>query len=327
MLTVSPSPGELFLLGFDNNNSDILCEFHREYGLGGAIIFGRNVESPEHLKEMICSIRSQTEGDLLIAIDQEGGSVNRLCGAQFPTYPSAAYYGERADIDGLKHAVAMTCERLLEIGINMNLSPVADVLTNRQNSLMRRRCYSSDVAQVNDYVGAVIDVQSRLGVASCAKHFPGLGDSVIDPHQEIAVCDRSREFFEENMFPPFEAAIAHKCPAIMTTHVIAQSLDSDNMATCSPNIVGGILRDSMAYDGVIITDDLDMSGAGDLHSAVIGAIMAGHDMLLICHSFGEQLSCAEALLDLLRKGELAADEIERRISRVRQMKRRFAIKI
>ncbi len=228
-------------------------------------------------------------------------------------------------MNGLKHAVTVTSRRLFEHGINMNLSPVADVLTNRKNKLMSRRCYSSDVTQVNKCVETLIDIQSEIGIASCAKHFPGLGDSLIDPHRGVAICDREKDFFVQNMFPPFETAIAHNCPAIMTTHVIAQSLDPDNIATHSRKVVKETLRDSMGFDGVIITDDLDMGGAGDLHSAVVGAIMAGHDMLLICHSFDDQFSCAETILDLLRRGELSVDDIEQRIDRARQMKRKFAI--
>ncbi|MBU1319574.1 MAG: hypothetical protein KKH67_10330 [candidate division Zixibacteria bacterium] len=315
--------GELFMLGLDNEQLGLIKNFHDAFGLGGVILFARNFESVHDIRELISEVISLTSNDLIIAVDQEGGGVVRISGSEFPVFPSAASYGSRGDLKGAIHAAEVTARCLLDLGINMNLAPVADVLTNPANDLMRTRCYSSDTAAVSDYVRAMVGAYNRSGVASCAKHFPGLGDSVIDPHVRLAVSNRLEAFCSEKMYPPFRVAIEESCPAIMTTHLKVRSLDSDNPATYSRSIVTEILRNSLGFSGVILTDDLDMGAIDDLDDAVPMALTAGHDMVLICHSFDKQISCAERVQALVASGELDGVVIERKIERVRNLKQTF----
>jgi len=315
--------GELFMLGFDSEQLDLIKSFYEAFGLGGVILFARNFSSVHDIREIISEIMSLTSDNVIIAVDQEGGGVVRISGSEFPTFPSAASYGNRGDLEGAIHAAEMTARCLLDLGINMNLAPVADVLTNPGNDLMRSRCYSSDTAAVSDYVRAIVGAYNSSGIASCAKHFPGLGDSIVDPHVRLAVSNRLEEFCLEKMYPPFKAAIEENCPAIMTTHLKVKSLDSDNPATYSRPIVTGILRNSLGFNGVILTDDLDMGAIDDLEDAVPLALTAGHDMVLICHSFDKQISCAERVQALIASGELDGDDIKRKIERVRNLKQTF----
>lgn len=317
--------GELFLIGFENDRIGLVEEFYRSFDLGGVIIFARNVESPSLLKKLIDEIKSRTAGDLIVAVDQEGGEVNRLTGSEFPVFASPAHYGERQDLEGAIHAARVTSRELIKLGINMNLSPVADVLTNRENALMERRCFSGDMQEVSEFTAGVISAQSEAGVASCAKHFPGLGDVSADPHSEIAVCDRPFEFVRDSMLPPFTAAIRAGVQAVMTTHMLVPSVDPTNIATFSPRICTEILRGSLCFGGVIISDDLNMGAVKDAKRAVSRAIAAGHDMALLCHSADDQTNCAAALWDHIQAGDIPRSDIVSRIGRVRNLKRTLEV--
>lgn len=314
----------MFILGFDNDRLDILETFHSRFGLGGVILFGRNTDDIRNLKKRLNQIRSITSPDILVAIDQEGGDVVRLAGMDFPTFPSAANYAERDDLDGAEHAAAVTAGRLREIGINFNLNPVADVLTNLGNELMSQRCFSCDASRASQYVNAVVQAQKKAGVASCAKHFPGLGDCDIDPHKKLSVSDKPAEFYREINFKPFEAAIESGCQSIMTTHLLARSLDPDNPATFSTNICGHILRDELGFKGLILSDDLDMGAVESLSDASVDALKAGHDAVLVCHSIDKQISCAENVLKAFDTGVLDEQSISRSIERIKKLKSDFA---
>jgi beta-N-acetylhexosaminidase len=317
--------GELFLLGFENTGIGLLEEFHDHFGLAGVIVFGRNFESPSELKEIIDESKARTANNLIVAVDQEGGDVARLSGSGFPTFPSPAYYGERGELQAAVHAARVTSKKLNEVGINMNLGPVADVLTNPDNVLMKRRSYSSDVAEVCRFVLSIVGAQSEFGVASCAKHFPGLGDASIDPHREAAVSEQAAVFFEKNMFPPFAAAVEGGVSAIMTTHLFVPSLDPVHMATFSRRICDEILRESIGFEGVIITDDLNMHAVDDAKEAVPKALSAGHDIVLVGTSFDEQLSFAGRLWESVESGKIPRRAISQKIERVKQLKTRFEI--
>lgn len=321
MIRNTPPIGELFILGFDNGRVDLVEQFHRSFGLGGVIVFARNIESPSDLKLLIDDVKRRTAANIIVAVDQEGGAVVRLSGSEFPTFPSPAFYGDRHDLEGALHAAMTTACELKKLGINMNLAPVADVLTNPDNLLMKRRCFSGDVGEVSRFVEGVVRAQTEAGIASCAKHFPGLGDSVIDPHEKAAVCKRSDEYFRDTMFPPFAAAIRAGAKAIMTTHLLAPSLDPTGMATFSPRICRELIRGSLGFGGVVLSDDLDMGAVQDPEQAVPKAIAAGHDMILICHAVEKQIACADNLLKYVKSGNIDERDIVRRIESVRNLKK------
>ncbi len=317
--------GELFVLGFENERLDLVEDFHERYGLGGVIFFSRNYDGADSIRHRLEHLRSVTVPDLLVAVDQEGGRVTRLSGIDFPAYPSPSCFGSRNDLDGAVHAASETARNLKKLGINLNLNPVADVLTNSSSDLLRTRCYSGDASAVCEYVTEVVQAQSSFGVASCAKHFPGLGDCEIDPHHELAVCDRSAAFYREVNFTPFRAAIQANCAAIMTTHMRAKVLDPDQPATFSSDICGRILRDELEFKGVVMSDDLDMGAVAEPSEAAVRAIGSGHDMVLVCHSIDHQISCAEEILRAVDNGTLDEGALTASIERIKRLKTQFSI--
>ena len=151
--------GELFILGYEDDRLDILETFHSQFGLGGVILFARNTEDINTLRKRLTQIRDMTSRDILVAVDQEGGRVVRLSGMDFPVFQSPACFGEQHDLTGATHAASVTAQYLRESGINVNLNPVVDILTNPANELMSRRCYANNESDVCRYVEAIIKAQ------------------------------------------------------------------------------------------------------------------------------------------------------------------------
>jgi beta-N-acetylhexosaminidase len=170
-----------------------------------------------------------------------------------------------------------------------------------------------------------VEEQTVKRVASCAKHFPGLGGSSIDPHQKMASSNRSAEFYLERLLPPFKAAMSTGCAAIMTTHIVVPSLDEARPTTFSSSIVSGVLRKELDFEGVILSDDLDMGAVMSENEAVKMALQAGHDMVLICHSIDKQIACAEMVAKAATDGSLNPVEVAASIQRVMALKRSFAV--
>jgi beta-N-acetylhexosaminidase len=326
MPTFNPPIGEQFILGFDNSRLDLLVDFHSAFGLGGVILFSRNGASALEVESVLREIRSRTEKSIIVAIDQEGGGVVRLAASDFAAYPSPAHYGKTGDLGGARLAAHKTARNLKKIGVNLNLNPVADVLSSERNQLMTDRCYSNSVDDVCEWVQVAVEEQSRAGIASCAKHFPGLGSVEIDPHESVSECDEPISVVESTMLPPFSAAISAGCPVIMTTHVRVPALDSSgNSATGSSAIVEDLLRQRMRFEGIVLTDDLDMGGAGDLLQTAPVALNAGHDMLLICHSCERALELADSVAKGISSGRLSKTRTEKSLERVHVLKESYEI--
>jgi beta-N-acetylhexosaminidase len=314
--------GELFMLGYEPGNFNFIEKWARQFGLGGVVLFEKNFESKTGLAEQLRILNEITENRLIVSVDQEGGPVNRIR-EEFPLFPSAKYYGDRKDLSGLKAMAKTTAHHLLALGVNTNLVPVCDVLTNRRNILMERRSFSSDADLVAQCVTELTREYQNNGIICCAKHFPGLGSADIDPHENISATVIELDEFRRVHWLPFAAAIELRIDMIMTTHLLSSELDSENMATFSRQILGGRLRDELGFKGVIVTDDLSMGAIKNNFSAeksVYEALKAGHDMVMICHGRDDQNSALNYLQDCYNNGQLDRDEIEAKITSIGKLK-------
>jgi len=316
--------GELFLFGFEPDNPEFITSIARSYGLGGVIIFERNLIALDKYEQSLHALRKAAGNGLLVAVDQEGGAVNRLQ-AVAPIFPSPRYYGERKNPDDFRINLQTTARHLKRLQINLNLVPICDVLTNPRNMLMRTRCFGDDPELVSRLAGFQIDQYHAQGIACCAKHFPGLGSAEIDPHRAVAVSEARREQFEAVHWPPFTRAINLGVEMIMTTHLLAGDLDADCLATYSRRIVSEILRRRLRFEGIIITDDLGMGALSDEAPAERArrALQAGHDMLMFCHNPADQESAFKAVLALADSGQLEQSVLEGKIARVLKLKQRL----
>jgi len=324
--------GRLFMVGFPGLTlDDATMRLIQEFGINNFIYFKRNVGSPEQLEQLSKVLnRACRDNGLpppLIAIDQEGGTVTRLP-PPFTQFPNPRMLAESDEAEKVLKNYAETCAaELKSIGVNYNLAPVLDVCEAGKDYFMEHRSLGGDPEKVARLGCLIIKEMQGKGIAACAKHFPGLGGAVVDPHIELPyVAKTGQEIYAVDL-PPFRQAIDAGVASIMTSHTIYQHLDAENPATLSKKILTNLLRNDMGYDGVVITDDLEMGAIEkkkDVGYAALKAFEAGADLLLVCHSH-------EKVIDAVKKTAAAIEknpQLQRRMSvsleRVDQMRQNFA---
>lgn len=319
--------GQLFMLGFTGKTlTPELTDFFSDLKPGGVILFSRNLENPAQIVELTNSLQKLAKADpLLIAIDQEGGRVSRLPSG-FTIFPPCAWFGECNSTEMAYAASAVTAKELRAVGINMNMAPVLDVNTNPANPVIGDRAVSGDPAQAAELGLAIMRGLQDHRVVACGKHFPGHGDTSADSHLELPTVTASAERLQRVELRPFAQVIPHGLASIMTAHVLYPALDPDSPATLSASILTGILRTQLRFDGLIVTDDLEMRAIVDHHGiedASIRALHAGADMLLICKDPTRQVKAMEAVLHAVERGEIASERITASLARLAKVKRTY----
>ena len=283
----SSNPGQLLLVGVPGTElSSDSARLFRDIQPGGFILFGRNIQSPAQLRKLIDDLRDLSDVEPIITIDQEGGRVSRLklIGNE---PPNAQQLRDRGDLALIRRHGDITGRILRTFGFNLDLCPVLDIsFDDEADNSLRGRCYGRDVAEVNEKAGAFNDGLRATGVLSCGKHFPGYASAALDPHHELPRIDRSREAMEEHELAVFRH-FAHSVDSMMIGHIAVSGLDEEaRPASLSPAIIRDLLRKDMGFEGLVMTDDLDMGAIlnhyGFDETMRLG-IEAGNDLLMICH--------------------------------------------
>jgi beta-N-acetylhexosaminidase len=329
-ISLEENLGQMFMIGFHGTAiSDELKEMIIDYGIGGVILFSRNIESPEQVKNLCYSLQEVSikynKIPLFIAIDQEGGRVFRLK-PPFRQYLSYGELGKRGSEDDVRANALLMADELIEIGINMNMSPVLDANTNPKNPIIGDRSFSSDPDVVSKLGASVIKAFHEKGIIAVGKHFPGHGDTSSDSHLELPVVNHGIERLEEIELNPFINTFKTGLRSIMTAHVLYPALDSVYPATMSEEIITGILREKIGFDGVVITDDMEMKAIANNYGDEISAIQsvkAGVDVLLVCHSHDKQKAMFNSLLKALENGDIIKERIEESLHRIARLKKDF----
>ncbi|WP_108248772.1 beta-N-acetylhexosaminidase [Planctomonas deserti] len=252
-------------------------------GLGGVCLFGENMRSRNQLRALTDAVRAANP-DALIAIDEEGGDVTRLYYDEGSPFPGAAVLGLLDDEERTEAVARRVGQELRRVGCTLDFAPVVDVNSNPDNPVIGVRSFGADAADVARHSAAWVRGLQATGVAASAKHFPGHGDTADDSHLSLPVVDRSVEELAERELLPFAAAIGAGVRTIMTSHILLPQLDPANPATLSGEVLGGLLRGRMGFEGLIVTDALDMAGASGgtgIPHAAVRAIAAGCDLLCI----------------------------------------------
>lgn len=251
-------------------------------GLGGVVLFGSNVGDGTRVDLLTAQLRKAAGRDIVLALDEEGGDVTRLDTARGSALPGAAALGHLDDPTATEEAYAAIAARLAAAGLTVNLAPVADVNIDPRNPVIGVRSFGADPARVARHVGAAVRGLQRGGLAACAKHFPGHGATRADSHHEVATVDRTAAELDAVELMPFGAAIAAGARAVMTGHLLVPALDHDNLATVSPAITSGLLRDRLGFTGTVMTDALEMRAVAATIGMVDGfvaALAAGADAI------------------------------------------------
>lgn len=315
------------VLGFDGTTLPGDLKRLADTGLGGVILHTRNVAGRAQLRALTDELRSLRPG-LLVTVDQEGGGISHLAKAGAPETPGAWALGVADDTE-LTAAVADALARdLAECGVAVSFAPVADVHRDAANPIVRTRAFGSDPDQAARHVAAWTEATLAAGVAPCAKHFPGHGSTTIDSHLGAAVDTRDERALRESDLPPFRAAVAAGVPLVMTAHVVYPALDATAPATLSRRILTDLLRTELGFQGVIVTDALEMKAIADTvgePAAAVAAIAAGADQLIIARPDPELwLRCRDALLDAMACGTLDPARVVDAARRVDALAERFA---
>ncbi|MFD4629505.1 glycoside hydrolase family 3 protein [Streptomyces sp. NPDC058284] len=293
-------------------------------GLASVSLFGRNVQTAEQVAALTAQLRAERD-DLLIAIDEESGDVTRLEVRTGSSYPGNHALGAVDDTELTREVAADLGRRLAACGINLNWAPSADVNANPDNPVIGVRSFGTDPLLVARHTAAYVEGMQSSGVATSAKHFPGHGDTAIDSHHSVPVIDVDRDVLNSRDLAPFRAAIAAGTRAVMSAHVLAPALDPENPGTLSRRILTGLLREEFGYEGLIVTDGMDMqaiAGTYGFERGCVLAIAAGADA--ICTGGGPSdegtvLRLRDAFVAAVRSGELSEERLADAADRVRAL--------
>ena len=306
----------------------------REFGLGGVILFARNIEAPEQVAELAYDLQALgTELPVWVSVDQEGGRVARLR-APFTEWPPMATLGRSGDVTLASRFAAALAAELRAVGVTLDYAPVLDIHTNPQNPVIGDRALADNAEAVGRLGAAIIRSLQESGVAACGKHFPGHGDTSVDSHLDLPVVEHPPDRIRRVECVPFREAIGADVAFIMTAHVLVPALDEDKPATLSPRIVNDILRQELGFEGVILSDDLDMQAIAKSYTpsdAAVQAVTAGCDGVMVCRTgvtdrsrdIDVQAQVLEALVHAVEDGRIPYKRFEDAVMRHRRAKERF----
>ena len=293
-------------------------------GLGGVALFARNVETPAQLAALTAQLRAERP-DVIVAIDEEAGDVTRLESRHGSSRPGNLGLGAIDDAE-LTRAVARDLGlELAHAGITLDYAPDTDVNSNPDNPIIGVRAFGAEPGLVARHGAAWIGGLQESGVAACAKHFPGHGDTAVDSHHAVPLIARSRQRLAEVELVPFKAAIAAGVQSIMTGHLLVPAYDPELPATLSRRILTGLLREELGFQGLIVTDGIEMQGvrrAYGLEGATVRALAAGADAICVGGDHADEHTAVRlraAIIAAVRSGELSEERLHDAAARVRRL--------
>ncbi|MGW8953745.1 glycoside hydrolase family 3 protein [Streptomyces sp. NPDC055709] len=293
-------------------------------GLSSVGLFGRNIASPGQLAALTAQLRAE-RGAVLVAIDEEGGDVTRLEVRTGSSFPGNHALGAVDDVELTRAVAAELGRRLAECGVDLNWAPSADVNSNPDNPVIGVRSFGSDPQLVARHTAAYVEGLQSAGVAACTKHFPGHGDTAVDSHHSMPRIDVELATLHARELQPFRAAITAGSKSVMSAHILLPALDPDRPATLSPQILTGLLRRELGYDGLIVTDGMEMQAISSTYGIERGsvlAIAAGADAICVGGGLADEdtvLRLRDALVTAVRQGELPEERLADAAARVRAL--------
>ncbi|MGP3957229.1 glycoside hydrolase family 3 protein [Nonomuraea sp. 3N208] len=314
------------LVAFDGTTAPDWVLRELERGLGGVTLFGFNVASPHQVAGLTTALRAA--GDPFISLDEEGGDVTRLAYHVGSPYPGNAALGAVDDVELTRRVYRAIGAELVAAGVNLDMAPAADVNTAEDNPVIGTRAFGDDAELVARHTVAAVQGLQSAGVAACVKHFPGHGATTVDSHLAIPVVDVTLDVLRARELVPFLAAIEAGTRSIMTAHVAVPALTGDQPATLSPAAITGLLRGELGYDGVVVSDALDMQAISDgvgLAGGAVQSLAAGADLLCLGPKPGydEILRIIAEIVAAVGDGRLPGDRLEEAAARADRLRAWF----
>jgi beta-N-acetylhexosaminidase len=330
-LTLKQKIGQMVMCGFDaveaNSNIESLI---RDYDLGGVIYFRRNMQTPAQVaalsNQLQQMVSESTDIPLLISIDQEGGMVTRI-EQGVSLMPGNMSLGASNDIEAAYQTAYISGRELRAMGINVNFAPDVDVNNNPLNPVIGVRSYGEDPNLVADMGLAAVRGYESAGVAATIKHFPGHGDTATDSHYALPIVPHNLERLRSIELVPFQKAIEHGVDMVMSAHVIFPALEQGELpSTLSPKVINGFLREELGYQGVVVTDCIEMKAISDNYGFAEGTVLAveaGVDIVLISHVYEHQIRGINALFEAVHSGRISEERINESVERILKLKQKL----
>lgn len=316
--------GQLIMIRMQGKElSEEMAQYLRENHIRAVCLFRPNMEDSAQLAKLTFDLRAVMGENALIAIDQEGGAVVRS--TWVPAPPAAMGLGAVGDLSLAREVGAAVARAVKALGFNWNFAPVLDLNNNLHNPVIAERSFGKDPAQAAALAQAWMDGSLAEGVACCIKHAPGHGDTHVDSHRDLPTVDKSLAALQALEFAPFKQVAPH-APAMMTAHIVYPALDAENPATMSPRILTDLVRREWEFEGVVITDGMDMhaiAGRYGVGSAACRALLAGADMVMALGNLETQRETLDALSELIASGQISREALAQRLQRLDDLAARY----
>jgi beta-N-acetylhexosaminidase len=309
----------LFAIGFKGTEPTPFFRDLVNKGVSGAVLFAQNLPESDKVQEVTARVKAASNGrPLLLCVDQEGGRVQR-CRGVYTSVPSMRSIGSTGDLSLATAAGTVLGREMRVAGFDVNFAPDVDVDTNPANPVIASRSFGRDPQLVSEFGAALLKAMQSQGVAACAKHFPGHGDTSQDSHYSLPRLDHDLARLEQVELPPFKAAIDAGVASIMSAHVIFSPLDDAYPATMSPKSLGSILRGKFGFNGVVFSDDVEMKALANhyaLEEQILRGVEAGIDIFLICHTPEIQAQAIDILARAIDRGLVSPRRIAESHARI-----------
>lgn len=331
-MTLREKLGQRIAIGFSGTElTEELREFLEKFKIGNVILFAHNIESLGQVKELCRNIQEvivrNTGYPAFIMIDQEGGPIVRLT-KEAVNVPGAMALAATGNPENAYLAGQMTGRQLASLGINFNLAPVLDVNCNPDNPVIGVRSYGEQPEQVAEYGIAMMNGLISEGVVACAKHFPGHGDTREDSHLSLPIVDKTLAELLKTELLPFQKAVNAGVPAVMTSHVVYPALDEEHYpATISKAIVTGLLREKFGYQGLVVSDSMEMAAIQKYYGTqegVLAAFRAGVDIALITHTLEKAEAAILLTENAVKEESMSIQSVDESVKRILVVKERYA---
>ncbi len=315
------------MVGFPGHAPDAEVKALIDDGIFGVILFKRNIGTPAQTAALIRNLKAHAGRPFVLAVDQEGGRVARLRGAPFTTLPSMRDIGKSRDANLAARVGQLLAFEVRALGFDWDFAPVLDVDTNPKNPVIGDRALHHEAKEVARLGVALAQGMESGGVASCGKHFPGHGDTAQDSHLALPRLPHDLKRLRDVELVPFAAFAKARLSSLMTAHVIFEALESAVPATMSKPVLEGLLRKELGFEGVLVSDDLEMKAIASHYSveqAVVDGVNASVDLFLVCHDAKVQRAAIAALARAVEEGRVKEARVDEALARLAALSRRFA---
>ncbi len=329
-MTLEEKVGQMIISGIEGDSySTEIEQLISQEKVGGIIFFKENLLNPQRSVALVNAIKEQSNLErypLFLSVDQEGGRVTRLPGLlKQPTNLEIGLKNDEVLAFGIG---ALLAKQVKAFGMNVDYAPVLDVNNNPDNPVIGDRAFGDDVQIVSSLgVETMQGIQSE-NIISVIKHFPGHGDTDVDSHMELPVIYKTIEDLERLELIPFEDAISNGADVVMVAHILMPNIDNNYPSSLSEEIITGILRNKLGFEGVIVTDDMTMDAIEDnyeMGEAAVQAIIAGNDILLIAHEYSNIQRAIEAVIQAVKDGKITVERINESVERIISLKEKYKL--